>query len=82
MPRVSNGDAVIVTVRLSPAQAVLFQGMLNGEDGLAVMRSLDANDRSLHELWTVPDQLPELYGWLANLPSTLQVHIVGERPYR
>jgi hypothetical protein len=82
MPRVSSGDAVIVTVCLPSAQAVLFQGILNGEDGLAVMRSLDANDRSLHELWTVPDQLPELYGWLATLPSALKVRIVDERPYR
>jgi len=30
----------------------------------------------------VPDQLPELYGWLATLPSALKVRIVDERPYR
>ncbi len=78
----SERDTVIVTVRVPPARAVLFQGILNGEDGLAVMRSLDAGDRSLHELWTVPAQLPELYAWLASLPPGLDVHVVGERPYR
>jgi hypothetical protein len=78
---VSNSDTVIVVVRVPPAQVVLFQGMLNGEEGLAVMRSLDAGDRSLHELWTVPAQLPELYSWLASLPPGLDVRIVAERMY-
>jgi hypothetical protein len=82
MPRASERDATIVTVRVPPAQAVLFQGILNGEDGLAVMRSLDVADRSLHELWTVPDQLPELHAWLASLPPSIDVEVVGERPYR
>jgi hypothetical protein len=78
---VSSSDTVIVTVRVPPAQVLLFQGLLNGEEGLAVMRSLDVGDRSLHELWTVPDQLPELYGWLASLPPGLDVRIVAERMY-
>ena len=81
MPRVSERDTVIVTVRMPPARALLFQGLLNGEDGLAVMRSLDASDRGLHELWTVPDQLPDLYAWLGSLPPGLDVRIVAERRY-
>lgn len=74
----SNGDIVILEVCVPSSQTILFQGLLNGEDGLAVMRSLNSDDRNMHELWTVPDQLPELYAWIETLPPELDVNIVGE----
>jgi hypothetical protein len=77
---VSERDTVIVVVHVASSRAILFQGLLQGEDGLAVMRSRDA-DRSLHELWTVPAQLPELYVWLRGLPAELGVRIMAEKRY-
>jgi len=77
---VSERDTVIVVVRVPPAQAILFQGLLQGQDGLAVMRSRDA-DRSLHELWTVPAQREDLHAWLQGLAPRLDVHVVAERAY-
>ena len=76
----SERETAIVVVRVAPAQAILFQGLLQGQDGLAVMRSRDA-DRSLHELWTVPAQLPDLYAWLHGLPPSLGARIMGEKRY-
>ena len=74
-------DTAIVVVRVPASRAMLFQGLLQGQDGLAVMRSLNADDRGLHELWTVPDQLPALYDWLGGLPAELDVSAVAERRY-
>ena len=76
----SKRDTAIVVVRVKPAEALLFQGLLQGQDGLAVMRSRDA-DRSLHELWTVSAQLPELYAWLHGLPRHLGVRVMAEKRY-
>lgn len=78
--RVSERETAIVVVRVAPTQAMLFQGLLQGQDGLALMRSRDA-DRSLHELWTVPAQLPELYAWLAGLSPRLDARVVAEKRY-
>ena len=76
----SERDTAIVVVRVLPSRVLLFQGLLQGEDGLALMRSRDA-DRSLHELWTVPAQLPALYAWLEGLPAGLDVRVMGEKRY-
>ena len=76
----SERDTAIVVVRVEPPAALLFQGLLQGQDGMAVMRSRDA-DRSLHELWTVPAQLAELHAWLEGLPPRLGVRVIAEKRY-
>lgn len=74
----SDRDVVIVEVMLPPKQVLLFQALLQGEDGLAVSRCLDP-ERKVQQLWTTPSMRDELFEWLGSLPAGLDLHIVGEK---
>ena len=76
----SPNDIAIVVVKIPRRHAQLFQGLLNGEDGLAAIRCFK-NDGSEHELWTSYSMLPELRDWLAGLPSELQPVIIEEKQW-
>ena len=71
-------QTLIVEFAIPAKQQMLFQSILLGEDGLAAVRSFDA-DRSRQELWTSPSQKELLYDWLASLPQSLELHVLGEK---
>lgn len=68
---------MIIEVAVPPQQVVLFQSILCGEDGLAVMRCRDPQGKK-QQLWTTRAMLPEAYAWLDALPASLQIEVVGE----
>ncbi|MCF7821499.1 MAG: DUF4911 domain-containing protein [Mariprofundaceae bacterium] len=70
-------DVVIVEVSLPPAEAVLLQSLLQGEDGLATIRCMDP-EKKRQQFWTTPQQLDDLYRWLDSLPNILHVEVTGE----
>jgi hypothetical protein len=71
-------QTLIVEIAIPARQQMLFQGLLLGEDGLAAVRSFDA-DTSRQQLWTSPSQKELLYDWLASLPQSLELRVLGER---
>lgn len=77
----SDSEALIIELRVPPRQAVLFQGLLSGEDGLGVLRCRDP-ERQLQQLWTTVAQRQMVLDWLASLPSTLEIEVVDEWHWR
>ena len=73
-----NSDVIIVEVELPAPKAVLFQSLLHGEDGLAVIRCLDPQHK-VQQLWTTPAQRHDLYAWLQGLPEELGIRLIGEQ---
>jgi type II secretory pathway component PulM len=69
---------LIVEVAIPARQQMLFQSILLGEDGLATIRSFDT-DRSRLQLWTSPSQKESLYDWMASLPQSLELRVLGEK---
>ena len=70
-------QTLIVEIAIPAKQQMLFQSILLGEDGLASVRSFDA-DTSRQQLWTSPSQKESLYTWLASLPQSLELRVLGE----
>lgn len=73
----SMSDLAIIVVRLPAGQVVRFQGMLDGEDGLAILRCRDPETNE-QQLWTTQDQLGELRAWIGSLPGALQIEEIRE----
>jgi len=73
----SMSDLAIIVVRLPAGQVVRFQGILDGEDGLATLRCRNPETNE-QQLWTTQAQLGELRAWIGSLPDALQVEIVRE----
>jgi type II secretory pathway component PulM len=71
-------QTLVVEVAIPAKQQMLFQSILLGEDGLAAVRSFDA-DKSRLQLWTSPSQKESLYDWLASLPQNLELQVLGEK---
>lgn len=70
-------QTLIIELTIPAKQQMLFQSILLGEDGLAAVRSFDA-DTSRQQLWTSPSQKELLYNWLASLPQSLEINVLGE----
>jgi len=70
------GETLIVEVRMPPQQVVFFQSLLQGEDGLAVVRCFDPEKKKL-QLWSSAAQKNDLLGWLTELPSTIRLEVLG-----
>jgi len=68
---------LIIEFVIAPRQSVLFQSILQGEDGLGVVRCFDP-EKKKQQLWTSADQKREVYDWLKSLPEGLDVEITGE----
>jgi len=77
----SVDEAWIVEVEVAPEKMVLFQALVQAEEGLAVVRCRDPNKR-LQQLWTTQSQREELIAFLSSLPASLRVRIVREWPWR
>jgi len=72
-----GSDVVIVEFTVPPANAVLLQSILQGEDGLATIRCFDPEKR-LQQFWTTRDQLDELQAWIASMPESMDIQLTGE----
>ena len=70
-------ETLIVELRVPRQSVILLQGLLEGEDGLAVMRCMDAS-HECQQLWSTPEQREELYAWLQGLPKSMQVEFKRE----
>ncbi|MDQ6981398.1 MAG: DUF4911 domain-containing protein [Mariprofundus sp.] len=73
----SHDQVLIVEFIIAPKQSVLFQSILQGEDGLGVVRCFDP-EKKKQQLWTSADQKDEVYGWLKSLPKRLDIQVIGE----
>jgi len=67
----------VVEVTLPPAQQIRFQAILQGEDGLAVVRCFDP-EKKKQQLWTSAAQRKELDDWLSSLPKTLELKVLRQ----
>jgi len=74
-------DTLIVDITLEQRQMLLFQALLQGEEGLAVVRCFDEQHRH-YELWSTPAQQDSLLHWLRALPAVLNVRIQGIRRWQ
>lgn len=73
-----NREQTLIVEFIMPArQQNRFQGLLQGEDGLAVVRCFDPEKKKM-QLWTTAVQKEELYDWLRSLPDSLQIQILRE----
>ncbi len=72
-----HDQTLIIELRIEPSQSTLFQSILQGEDGLGVVRCFDP-DKQKQQLWTSADQKDEVYDWLNSLPARLQCRVSGE----
>jgi len=63
---------LIIEVSVPSNSALLFQSLLEAEDGLGVLRCFDASGRR-HQIWSAPAQSRDLHAWLDGLPESLQV---------
>jgi len=68
---------LIIEFVVAPRQSILFQSILQGEDGLGVVRCFDP-EKKKQQLWTSADQKREVYDWLKSLPEHLNVEVTGE----
>ncbi|MFQ5519117.1 MAG: DUF4911 domain-containing protein [Mariprofundus sp.] len=73
----SNEATLIIEIELPAKQSFRFQCLLEGEDGLAVVRCFDPEHKK-QQLWTTPSQKDELLGWLASLPEDIEIDVSGE----
>jgi len=63
-------QTIIIEFELQAKQQLMFQALLQGEDGLGLVRCVDG----IQQLWTTTGQFERLQVWLAALPENLQVH--------
>jgi len=65
-------DTVIIEFELAAKHQLLFQAMLQGEDGLAMVRCING----VQQLWTTPSQLGALRDWLKIIPCSFNMRIL------
>ena len=65
-------DTVIIEFELAAKHQLMFQAMLQGEDGLAFVRCVDG----VQQLWTTSGQVDEVNEWLKCLPETFNIRIL------
>jgi len=73
----SHNQVLIIEFFIAPKQSILFQSILQGEDGLGVVRCFDP-EKKKQQLWTSADQKDEVYDWIKSLPESLNIQIMGE----
>ncbi len=73
----NSAQTLIVEVSMPARQQIRFQNILQGEDGLAVVRCFDSEKKRM-QLWTVLDQKEVLYDWLDGLPRSLELQLLRE----
>jgi len=68
---------LIIELCMESRQSALFQSILQGEDGLGVVRCFDP-EKHKQQLWTTVDQKDDVYAWLNSLPENLNIRVSGE----
>lgn len=68
----NSWDVWIIELDVPPSRALILQAWLLGEDGLGVIRCLDAEKRK-QQLWTTVCQRDEVHAWLKSLPESFTV---------
>jgi len=58
-------------------QQMLFQSMLQAEDGLAVVRCFDP-EKKKQQLWVPVAQQEAFEAWLNSLPKTLELKVLRQ----
>lgn len=69
-----NIETVIIEFELQAKYQLLFQAMLQGEDGLAFVRCVNG----VQQLWTTSVQVGELRDWLKCLPDSFNLCILND----
>jgi len=72
-----SDQTLIIELIVARRQSVLFQSILQGEDGLGVIRCFDP-EKKKQQLWTTPAQKDEVYAFLNSLPEHLDIQLAGE----
>jgi len=72
-----SDQTLIIELIVARRQSVLFQSILQGEDGLGVIRCFDP-EKKKQQLWTTPAQKDEVYDFLNSLPEHLDIELTGE----
>ena len=67
-------DTVIIEFELEAKHQLLFQAMLQGEDGLGFVRCVNGEQ----QLWTTSLQIEEIKEWLKCLPASFNLRILNE----
>lgn len=65
-------DVWIIELHVPPKRGLMLQAWLLGEDGLGLIRCLDA-DKSKQQFWTTVCQKEEAHAWLNSLPEQYPV---------
>jgi len=76
-PLQPDHQTLIIEFTMPAPQQMLFQSMLQAEDGLAVVRCFDP-EKKKQLLWTPAVQQQELYEWLESLPDSLELKILRQ----
>ena len=74
---VGYDQVLIIEFTVAAKQALLFQAILQAEDGLGVVRCFDAHKR-IQQFWTTPCQRETAYAWLHSLPAQLECQLLSE----
>ncbi|MDQ6993871.1 MAG: DUF4911 domain-containing protein [Mariprofundus sp.] len=75
--QVQYDQVLIIELEIPVAHQILLQSILQGEDGLGLIRSFDGQG-GRQQFWTTPCQRQDAYQWLASLPEKLGCCITGE----
>jgi len=67
-------ETIIIEFELEKKQQLLFQALLQGEDGLAFVRCM----HGVQQLWTTSSQIDALKDWLKCLPKSFNLCILQE----
>jgi len=70
-------QVLVIELEIPVAHQILVQSILQGEDGLGVIRSFD-HTLGRQQLWTTPSQRQQAIDWLDSLPEALGCRVTGE----
>lgn len=70
----ATSETTIIEFELEAKHQLMFQAMLQGEDGLAFVRCVNG----VQQLWTTSTQVSALYDWLQCLPETFNLRILRQ----
>jgi len=70
-------QVLVIELHIPAVHQILVQSILQGEDGLGVIRSFD-HALGRQQLWTTPSQRHLAIEWLDSLPEDLGCRVTGE----
>ena len=75
--KMQSEPTVIIEIALPVKLSFRFQMLLEGEDGLAVVRCYDPEHKK-QQLWTTPNQKGDLLNWLGTLPDEFEIKVLRD----